>query len=1091
MSRTFDPIEDSVNDLAPLTMISASAGTGKTWTVTHVAARWLVEAEGRSPSSVLMVTFARDAAGELKGRLRERLEEMNSELDKKSSSIPWVLQLQKLASEIGHENLKSRINRVLNEIDNLNARTIHSFATALMRNDESFVSNAKLLRARAINETLVAAANRSPEELKNLLSEMKTTGDQVSRLGEMLAVALSVGLPLGGFGTHSLVQFIELSEDKEVEQVEKLDFLRCLIIEAADRESRIRQLSKLQTYDAVIGELVEEINRDPDTVRDRIGDQFQLVIIDEFQDTDSAQWRIFSQLFIETRNPVPVLVVGDAKQAIYGFRGGDVTIMQALQKEIASTENYAHSTLPVNWRSHSGLLTQINSFYTPNDSPHVFLNGDVDSVIDYQPVSSPNHLDDGLGLFQIRDLTKIKKGKGNEDPIFLDLIAEIQRLTTENSSCESRELPEGNPAKRWNYSDIVILCKTNGSIRGLQKELRYFRIPFVTPKSISVFSSIAAQEVRALFWALSSPGDQRRWRTLLATWFSWVIDSDLTATGLASLLETQGVSSVHREITNGWFLNEQLRHRSGQRDITDVEHIFGVLASEFPKGATAPEILGWLEDAISTADEADDGIDGQRRIESDENAVKLMTIHASKGLEFPVVLVADPEGMGRDPKLLSVNTKLGKSIDLESAFLESSDRKSAVRPQVIEENDRLIYVALTRATNVLTCWVEKLDESSSPAWSRLVSPWLVSQESESEPKSTEVAADGPKVVSISQGDFERNRPQRIKGGPNRLVGVEVRPIKRSAFEPNHRWSYSSLNVHGTTPTYSEDYTDSRTAAEDSGSEGQESAKGRRGYMAFGHLRGNNLGDAVHGVFEHVVGKISKDDEEELQRIIDREFRANGYVPPEGIRLVFQRLLNASLGPAWGGASLADYFKAGVAVSPEMRFTMPLNPHSVGDRNDLLVQICELVTELDVDGPFTDHFSRLKESTNPGRLMQGFLTGSIDLVAPTLEGDRKYILLDYKSNSLTITPDFSSTSLAVEMAASGYPLQALIYSVALHRHLSVWMRDYEPARHLGGATYYYVRGAGLPDASSGDGIFHWDIPPALTAEVSKLLRGAVS
>ena len=153
-----------------------------------------------------------------------------------------------------------------------------------------------------------------------------------------------------------------------------------------------------------------------------------------------------------------------------------------------------------------------------------------------------------------------------------------------------------------------------------------------------------------------------------------------------------------------------------------------------------------------------------------------------------------------------------------------------------------------------------------------------------------------------------------------------------------------------------------------------------------------MGDAVHGVFEHVVGKISKDDEGGLQRIIDREFRTNGYVPPEGIRLVFQRLLSANLGPAWGGASLADYFKAGVAVSPEMRFTMPLNPHSVGDRNDLLVQICELVTELDVDGPFTDHFSRLKESTNPGRLMQGFLTGSIDLVAPTLEGDRKYILL---------------------------------------------------------------------------------------------------
>ena len=91
--------------------------------------------------------------------------------------------------------------------------------------------------------------------------------------------------------------------------------------------------------------------------------------------------------------------------------------------------------------------------------------------------------------------------------------------------------------------------------------------------------------------------------------------------------------------------------------------------------------------------------------------------------------------------------------------------------------------------------------------------------------------------------------------------------------------------------------------------------------------------------------------------------------------------------------------------------------------------------------------------------------------------------------MTVTSDFSAASLAIEMAASGYPLQALLYSVALHRHLTVRMGDsYEAETHLGGATYYYVRGAGLADAAPGEGVFHWAIPPVLTKKVSALFRG---
>jgi len=756
---------------------------------------------------------------------------------------------------------------------------------------------------------------------------------------------------------------------------------------------------------------------------------------------------------------------------------------------VSSKPGYAYSTLPVNHRSHSGLLEQINSFYIPEESPHVFLSGDADSMISYETMLSSKRLEDGLGLFQIRDIRNVENKIGNEEPVYLDLISEIQRLTTASSLCDPRELPDGDVARRWNYSDIVILCRGGVFIKMLQRELSYFGIPYVTPKSISVFSSIAAQEVRTLFWALSNPSDQRRWRTLLATWFSWMADSELTAVGLAALLESHGVSSVQREVTSGWFLKEQLQHRKSQRDITDIEHIFTVIASEFPNGATAPEILSWFENAIANANNSDDGIDGQRRIESDENAVRLMTIHASKGLQFPVVLVADIETVVQDPLVLSQNTKTGKLVDLDSVKLSAAERKDAIRQQVLEESDRLIYVALTRATNVLTCWVGYKDlEKSTPAWNALVSTWLSPLGAESAPRESKTAE--PLVIQVEQQHFDSNRPKKVSRS-NQLVGVNIKPIRRSSFEPNHRWSYSSLQVHGTSQSYSTDYTDSRTGAESLSSDSQETAKGRRGYSTFSNLRGNNLGDAVHGVFENVVGKIPAEHDDLIQRVIEREFRAKGLEAPEAMLPVFKRLLTTGLGSAWNGATLDDYSRAAVAVSPEMRFTMPLTPASEDSRDDLLIKMCQLVVECDADGPFVEHFRRLAESKSPGRLLQGFLTGSIDLVAPVLNHEKRFILLDYKSNSLTVTRDFSAASLSIEMAASGYPLQALIYSVALHRHLCVWQMGYEPSSHLGGATYYYVRGAGLTDAQPGEGVFHWNIPSELTLKTSELLRGPKS
>ena len=271
------------------------------------------------------------------------------------------------------------------------------------------------------------------------------------------------------------------------------------------------------------------MQRNPADARRRLGDQFQFVIIDEFQDTDSGQWTIFSELFIEGPNPVPVLVVGDAKQAIYSFRGGDVTIMQRRQGDIERDERLASATLDVNYRSHSRLLDQLNSFYCPTGQPHTFLNAGDAPAIAYEPVRSPDHLLDGLGIFTLRDLRSATHRDGNKGAIREDLIREIRRLTEATSDCATSELPGGDPNLRWTYSDIVVLCRRKTAIKELQRDLDKCGIPYVTPRTISVFTSRAAIEVRMLLWTLARPSDQRRWRTLSTSWFSWLANSGHSA----------------------------------------------------------------------------------------------------------------------------------------------------------------------------------------------------------------------------------------------------------------------------------------------------------------------------------------------------------------------------------------------------------------------------------------------------------------------------------------------------------------------------------------------------------------------------------
>lgn len=1086
----FDPLWGDVESLPTLSLVNASAGTGKTWTVTHLAARWLLEIDGRDPSNVLLVTFARDAASELKSRLREKIGEFadeieligaGGELDDKTPPRDWRRHFRNIVDVQGVPVLRRRCRDILRNLDGVNARTIHSFSSLIQAKDDVISDRSSEFRQRAARETMIWMAEHDGSALTNLLDHVSTTGDQVNRLVDQIAGTLQLVLPMGGITNdpEPLVRFANLpmansiSDEVDPLRAKAMETFVKLVVKAQEFEARLRTLERSSSFDAIIGDLVTEVRNDIDSVRRRMGNQFQLVIIDEFQDTDAGQWEIFSSLFLDGPTKAPVLVVGDAKQAIYSFRGGDVTVMQRIQDLVNDDARMQTTSLTTNHRSHSGLLSQLNDFYSPDEAPHVFVPSETElSAIRYETIESPVRLADGRGLFTLRDLRGVTFEGDNKEALRKDVLLEIQRLTS--GELEARERPLHG--EQWTYSDIVILCRTKGFLRLLQRDLERHHIPYVTPRTISVFSSLAASEVRWLLWALSDPSDPRRWRSLAASWFSHLVNQSDGPVEIGRLVERKGVAVLHRIAMNGNFMQSLLTHPGGQRHITDVDHIFTTLADEFPTLGGITELSAWIEMAIGESDAQSDGVDGQRRIESDENAVRLMTIHAAKGMEFPVVLLPDVETMGKPQLVLSTNGAHGKTIDAESVLLESSERSVRTRMSVTQENDRLIYVALTRAKIVLVAWVnDEVTPERKPAWFALTEPWIEVDR-----------PGGPRVIRIEETELREASIQRGARNAEHLSNVTVLEQHRSPREQPRRWSYSSLHLHLDSTTDGD--VDSKSLTEDDGSGEGDARRQRRGYYAFGQLRGTELGDALHASFEDTVGRVGANDEERLMSILNQNFSSQGLALPNGILAVFQALLTRPLGGPWGEASLDSYASSMTAVSSEMRFTIPLGDPDEFSEADVLTSLGELVTTHDPTGPFVQHFSSLASQPSPGRLAQGYLSGSIDLVAPTLGASRRFMVLDYKSNALTVTNDFTEESLIIEMAASGYPLQALIYSVALHRHLSARLSKYRPDDDLGGATYYYLRGAGLPDAAPSEGAVHWAIPSELTVKVSALLRG---
>jgi len=1139
--------------------IEASAGTGKTYALTGLAMRYL--AEGRIVASeLLVVTYTRAATEELRARLRERLATAVAHLED-GHELPAEDELLAFVCAQDQDLRAQRLSTALSEFDSVTITTIHGFARQMHRMlgisgdidpDAELVSNAEDLVVATCTDILAqeASAPDIPGPLPELGDLVRATTEALRRPG--IDVQPDPGQP----------------KAKPVHVT-----LRRLVLRAIDECARRRTEQAVIGFDDLLAHLRDAIH-DPVTGPGVVGalrNRYKVALIDEFQDTDAVQWDIFSSLFAVLGTGNVLITVGDPKQAIYRFRGADVhTYLDA----VGEGSGVRRETLGTNWRSDEPVLRSLEALLAgatfgdpliPFTSvgvsdPHIGRRIRIGSEADPPVLDVRAMVRDDVAR-TVKD-SEVLIADAARDAVAEDLAAYIASLLS------GAEVPGKEPGTVRSVvaSDIAVLVTRNIHAERLQRELVDAGIPAVVAADGTVLGSRAAVQLRMLLRAMARPFDPALVHSYASSWFvDWTPEriaaaSDAEWMGLqedlatwAGLLGTEPVAEVFARIWGRTLVIPRvIGTRDGDRHVTDLEHLVELLHDAAPRGRSAvPGLLAVLETPPDV--QADTEVDGNvtaRRIESDSDAVQIMTIWKAKGLEFPIVCV--PTLWWPPPQGLTVfadRTPTGGVqwvLDLANGKdwpdrTGAAARRARGDAEVAGEQLRLLYVALTRAHHLTAVWWANRQSSKDTALAHLLfardgadlDATAFGAPSVTVPPAVDLADALQPVVDAATGTIAVTiledppvppvLPERSVPSPTEPDEFHVASFDRVLDRSVHRWSFSSLTRH-IDEIGSDPYDDSgadRGAGDEAGfddalgfgppAHGEpETGNGTSMPFAEGDLltlpAGTEFGTLVHSVLERA--DFTADPlTDELDRVagivladgpVDLTPRdgADGS-PGTGRDLLASGLadaLQAPLGPLFDGDSLVD-LRPGDRLD-ETDFDLRL---AGGGARATMKEIAGLVrSHLASDDPLRTWADAFAASA-PGLELAGFLTGSIDLIARVGSGDgAHFVVVDYKTNQLVprgVDPsrgDYSPAALATAMAAHHYPVQALLYSVALHRYLRWRLPGYRPEDHLGGAAYLFLRGMTTVNEPADDGaslgVFSWPIPPDLVLELSDLLAG---
>jgi exodeoxyribonuclease V beta subunit len=863
------------------------------------------------------------------------------------------------------------------------------------------------------------------------------------------------------------------------------------------------------------------------TLAAALRERYPAALVDEFQDTDPVQWQILEGLFSTRGN---LVLVGDPKQAIYGFRGGDVHAY--LRARDGNTGGTVLCRLDTCHRSDAPLIHALNTLFGRAAEPFRVPG------IPYEPV-------------QAKAGVRLRHADGRPLPaLCLDLPdAEVWPLSAEGqrAECVTRsvrqvlhllsggvEIQEGETWRPLKGGDIALLTLRHRQAAVLYQGLLAAGIPAQRISQESVWQSAEAEGLRPVLAALLAPADPALLLGALAGGLcdidgpaleAWHRDPErLAGTAAlfhrcAALWHSRGIAPALAACLDGLGVPGALLARpDGTRALTNVRHLQELLlALETETGCGPAELLPAWDQKQREADAGSE--QALLRLESDESLVQVVTVHASKGLEYPIVLAPflwDDTLSLRGPVIPFHNAEGLRCLDVGSPD-RAAHRDLALEEQ-LAEHLRLCYVALTRARHHvrLTCLPPgsgtkdalsvsglgtlllgraSAPESVTELVKHLARPtqkspqvpfprerWLEALEALRD----RAVADVPGCIQIEDGD---HAPDTMLPGPP----VEERPQPRALPLPEGRarrlWVGSFTSLSGTDREHGADHGDDtphEVLAETPDPPTAEGGPPEPGVTPGGigddapvpgaeltvpASQATALGVAVHTVFERSPALLRAGEPRTAIEELCRDTLAAGGLDVGLAPLLAERVqstLNTPL-PGLAAPGCLGLLDESAQVH-ELEFLLPVGLLDAGRLRQLL--------ELHQWPPGPEGAQWRRTPAFPD--LRGYLKGFIDLV---FQADGRWHVLDWKSNRLGPTlADYRGSALDAAMAHSGYFLQALLYGLALHRLLKRRLDGYVPEQHLGSAFYLFIRGVG----NGSDGIWHTPLPVDLLLDLDREL-----
>ncbi len=717
------------------------------------------------------------------------------------------------------------------------------------------------------------------------------------------------------------------------------------------------------------------------------------------------------------------------------------------------------------------------------------------------------HRDDGLVKLTPAGYASLNEARAC---IAADLAGDVVRLLT------SRVAVGGGPVRP---GDIAVLVHRNRDALAVRDALDDAGVPAVVNGAGSVFGTTSAQAWLRLLAALERPAAASTARlAALSPFIGWSAErvaladeaawEDLHARlhRWAAVLRLRGVAALFETISRVERLDRRVLERTdGERELTDLRHVSQLLhgvATAEQLGVTA--LTGWLRERIDEAGDEDDAEDRSRRLESDAEAVQVLTIYRSKGLEFPVVYCPylwDPGFIPEDEPPIFHDANGRRTIDVSGDGGPDTDTGWAHIVERRGEELRLAYVALTRARHQAVLWWAGTYVARDSALCRLLffrdADGNVRAEGNRTPTDEEIA---------SRFDELGLTVERVDGGAGEVwvdrepssTELAVGRFDRTLDPTWRRTSYSGITSGVHEATVGSEEEERREPDEVVVVGSTDDVTVEPALRAVPSLLATMPGGADVGTFVHGVLEGADFAADDLDAELWASFgttAAREAVEVGDRSLVIAGLaaaVDTPLGSVVGDMRLRDIGR-GDRVD-ELGFELPLCGGDTPAGSLAVSEIGALLTEhLPAGDPFAGYAPRLSDPVLQSEL-RGYLSGSLDLVFRT--ADRRYAVVDYKTNWLGVEGEplsvwhYRPSALLDAMYAAHYPLQALLYTVALHRYLRWRVAGYDPERHIAGVLYLFVRGmvgAETPVVGGAPcGVFGWRPPAPLVEALSDLL-----